>query len=198
MSEYESEAKNENKVVNAILIIAICLIVLLILAVLFPVYGDRGAGSARKSASISNAKQVALGMIMYAADWDEHLPPSNHWEDRLYPKYIYRAAIVELVIPPGNPPQRFAYNADVVGTDISTMNDVANTVLIFETDSTYKNTVGRVGISSTFPKTVQTIICYVDGHVTVKGIGAIPSLIWKPTFSAPIKKSAPFKQSVTK
>ncbi|MBI5832731.1 MAG: hypothetical protein HZB16_10545 [Armatimonadetes bacterium] len=61
-------------------------------ALLFPVFarqGERGGGSER--ACPSNLKQIAIGLIQYAQDYDDHLPPvswrrsSVPWPDTLQP-----------------------------------------------------------------------------------------------------------------
>lgn len=57
------------------LLVAIALIVILC-GLLFPVFAQARAG-ARKSTAVSNLKQIGEGLLMYTADFDEHLP--NRW-----------------------------------------------------------------------------------------------------------------------
>ena len=39
----------------------------------------------RKSSCLSNMKQLGIGVLMYAQNWDEHFPPSNKWGDLAAP-----------------------------------------------------------------------------------------------------------------
>lgn len=196
--DFESEVRKETRAANVVAWIAGILAVLVLVAVFWPVTGHGTPGSAKKSTSILNTKQVALGMIMYAADWDEHLPRTSHWEDRLA-KYLKTTDLVKLAVPPGKPPHRLAFNTEVSRTDISTMENVADTVLVFETDSTNKHSIGGLGMVSQFPGSQQSLIGFVDGHVSFKGSAVLAALIWKPTFPAPTKKAAHnSKQPVTK
>jgi prepilin-type N-terminal cleavage/methylation domain-containing protein len=54
------------------LLIVIAIIALLA-AILFPVF-SRARESARRSSCASNLKQIGLGMLQYAQDYDEQLP----------------------------------------------------------------------------------------------------------------------------
>jgi hypothetical protein len=47
-----------------------------------------------KHETMSRAKQVATGMMIYMADYDDILPPSNNWQEVLYP-YLKNNKITE-------------------------------------------------------------------------------------------------------
>lgn len=73
-------------------------IIAILAAILFPVF-SRAREQARKSVCMSNAKQIATALMMYAQDWDETLPVWNFpcafgagypfgplmWTEQLYP-----------------------------------------------------------------------------------------------------------------
>src|SRR5688500_17611825 len=51
-------------------ILVVIAIIAILAAILFPVFA-RAREAARRSACLSNLKQVTLGLLMYAQDWDE-------------------------------------------------------------------------------------------------------------------------------
>ena len=65
--------------IELLVVIAICAV---LAGILFPVFAKARA-SARETTSLSNLKQVGGALLMYTADYDEHLP--NRWP--LWPGY---------------------------------------------------------------------------------------------------------------
>ncbi len=55
-------------------LLVVIAIIAVLAAILFPVFSQARA-KARQSACLSNEKQLALGVLMYAHDYDEELPP---------------------------------------------------------------------------------------------------------------------------
>lgn len=72
-----------------------CLLLLLTIgilaAVLFPVFGQ-AREKAQQSACLANVKQLMLGQMIYATDYDEHLPPASDWPQNCFP-YINSAEV---------------------------------------------------------------------------------------------------------
>jgi prepilin-type processing-associated H-X9-DG protein len=58
-------------------------------AILFPVFA-RAREKARQSSCLSNMKQIALGVLMYAQDYDERLPMQHHVSDTSDPTRLLR------------------------------------------------------------------------------------------------------------
>jgi prepilin-type N-terminal cleavage/methylation domain-containing protein/prepilin-type processing-associated H-X9-DG protein len=54
-------------------ILVVIAIVVLLAAILFPIFA-RARENARRSSCLSNLKQIGLGFMMYTQDYDEHLP----------------------------------------------------------------------------------------------------------------------------
>jgi prepilin-type N-terminal cleavage/methylation domain-containing protein len=54
-------------------LLVVIAIIAILAAILFPVF-SRAREQARKSACLSNAKQIGLAIQMYSQDWDEKLP----------------------------------------------------------------------------------------------------------------------------
>jgi prepilin-type processing-associated H-X9-DG protein len=113
-------------------------------------FRSRPAGSARFSSSISNAKQVALGLLIYASDYDDRLPPdmgNPASVEKVVDPYLRNATVWRSANPRGS---RFLPNENlslVPGTEIV---DPAGDPMLFESKEW---TDGR------------RIIGYADGHV---------------------------------
>jgi hypothetical protein len=72
----QTPPKKSNVVLIVVIVLAVgfCLIVPILAAILFPVFSQAKL-SAQKSATLSQAKNIAMSMLMYASDNDETLPP---------------------------------------------------------------------------------------------------------------------------
>jgi len=57
-------------------LLVVIAIIAILAAILFPVFA-RARAAARKTVGLSNLKQIALGTLMYAQDYDEHWPYYN-------------------------------------------------------------------------------------------------------------------------
>ncbi len=58
-------------------LLVVIAIIAILAAILFPVFAQAKL-SAKKASSISNGKQIGLGMLMYCADYDDQLPMLEH------------------------------------------------------------------------------------------------------------------------
>lgn len=66
--------------------IIVCVsIVLVIGAILMPVFPDHEHGSAKREGCRSNVKHLALGLIMYETDTDDYFPGAANWADLTLP-----------------------------------------------------------------------------------------------------------------
>ncbi len=61
-------------------LLVVIAIIAILAAILFPVFA-RAREKARQSSCLSNMKQIALGVLMYAQDYDEKLPMQDHTSD---------------------------------------------------------------------------------------------------------------------
>jgi prepilin-type N-terminal cleavage/methylation domain-containing protein len=58
-------------------LLVVIAIIAILAAILFPVF-SQARDKARSANCLSNCKQIGLGVMQYAADYDESLPPSRH------------------------------------------------------------------------------------------------------------------------
>lgn len=69
-------AKNAFTLIELLVVIAI---IAILAAILFPVFAQAKA-AAKKTASLSNNKQINLGCIMYANDYDDYVVPATQFD----------------------------------------------------------------------------------------------------------------------
>ncbi|MGB9607192.1 MAG: type II secretion system protein, partial [bacterium] len=59
-------------------LLVVIAIIAILAAILFPVF-SRAREQARKTACLSNLKQIGNALLMYTQDWDERLPVCSTW-----------------------------------------------------------------------------------------------------------------------
>jgi prepilin-type processing-associated H-X9-DG protein len=116
-------------------------------AVLFPVFAQARA-KARATSSISNLKQIALGMLMYAQDYDERLPPMAslpQLKKAIYP-YTKNEQLFQCPIPGS------AYTTNPAASKLpaAAIESPAQFILVYESKPDSSGTRG---------------IAFADGHV---------------------------------
>lgn len=78
MGRYYGERSKQNvsrKGFTLIELLVVIAIISILAAILFPVFA-RARENARRASCMSNLKQIGLGMMMYAQDYDETFPPA--------------------------------------------------------------------------------------------------------------------------
>jgi len=68
--------KSNNKAFTLIELLVVIAIISILASILFPVFA-RARENARRASCMSNLKQIGLGLMMYAQDYDEKLPRAN-------------------------------------------------------------------------------------------------------------------------
>jgi prepilin-type processing-associated H-X9-DG protein len=134
-------------------------------AVMFPVF-SRARDSARASSCQSNAKQLALGLMMYAQDWDEQFPPAASWAKGAQ-VYTKNATLTECpTFGPGK--HAYAYNSWMSGRSLGKVSSPAEEPLFFESRLNKPN--GADAMTSFDPRHIYGggkagVVAFVDGHV---------------------------------
>jgi len=119
-------------------LLVVIAIIAILAAILFPVFAQ-AREKARATACLSNGKQIALSISMYAQDYDETFPISivnagttaeAWWDDMIQP-YIKTGNRGGILTCPSAPSAGYAYsfNNAVSGKGIATANSPADTVL---------------------------------------------------------------------
>jgi len=67
-----------NRAFTLIELLVVIAIIAILAAILFPVFAQ-AKEAAKKSACLSNVRQIGLGMIMYTNDFDDYYPGNDQW-----------------------------------------------------------------------------------------------------------------------
>lgn len=145
-------------------LLVVIAIIAILAAILFPVFA-RARDRARQAGCLSNAKQIANGMLMYAQDWDESYPTvlSNAnssstyktWDDAIYP-YVKNNQVYICPSSFNGNTRSHMLNAWVAGwtnysgtgtrsCSMAAINEPANTVLLAEAWVTASKITNRRG-----------------------------------------------------
>ncbi|HWD38365.1 MAG TPA: prepilin-type N-terminal cleavage/methylation domain-containing protein, partial [Fimbriimonas sp.] len=77
----------QRKAFTLIELLVVIAIIAILAAILFPVF-SQAKEAAKKTACLSNTKQLGLGVLMYAEDSDEVLPPTENGNLVLWPDLV--------------------------------------------------------------------------------------------------------------
>ena len=115
--------------------------------------------------SISNLKQLSLGIIQYTQAHDNKLPDAYKWVDEIYP-YVKSEAMCRDPSAPAGEKWSYAYNRTLSGVSLSKLDDPSSTVMLFESNSGLKN-ASDTGESIPLPGRHHggSDFAYADGHV---------------------------------
>jgi prepilin-type processing-associated H-X9-DG protein len=130
-----------------------------------PVAFEKARQNAQTATSMSNLKQLALGVIQYTQDHDEHLPEADKWVDELLP-YVKSEAIFHDPSAPASQKWSYAFNQNLSGKPLAQFDAPADTVMLFESNLGVKN-ASDTGASVPVPGRHQggTDYALADGHV---------------------------------
>lgn len=88
--------------------------------------------------SLSNLKQLALGIIQYSQDHDEKMPDAVSWVDEIMP-YVKTEAIFHDPSAPAGEKWSYAYNLALSHKSLAQFDAPAQTVMLFESTSGVRN-----------------------------------------------------------
>ena len=131
---------------------------------------------------ISNCKQLGFGMLQYAQDWDETLPPSSQWATAIE-KQIPKAEVWHC--PAATLPYSYACSKEAGNLALSNVYAPATTVLLFEMDATIKNASGGPQdiVKSRRHFSDGNNYGLMDGHVKWVSDRGVINLRWQPMAS---------------
>jgi prepilin-type processing-associated H-X9-DG protein len=120
---------------------------------------------AQRASSQSNMKQIALGIIQYTQDNDEHLPDADKWVDEIMP-YVKSEAIFRDPSAPAGEKWSYAFNRTLSRAPVAQLDSPASTVMLFESSKGTKN-ASDTGESVPNPgrHSGGTDYALADGHV---------------------------------
>jgi hypothetical protein len=160
------------------IIVSAILMLLIPVAMLLPALA---AAKQRAQAihSISNEKQLALAVRIYAGDHANHLPPAATWCDAINATVGQPTVFIR---PGSNPGSRcgYAFNAALDGLDESGINP--QTVMIFESDTGWNANGGpELMRTSGYGRRAHfAAVAFADGSVQEIPQSQLGNLRWNP------------------
>ena len=116
-----------------------------------------------RSSCQSNLKQAMLGILQYAQDYDITYPTANKWMDNVMP-YVKSEQIFRCPSLPEGSNYGYALNQNLAGLSMAQMNNVAQTVAIYETDDLTRSAFGA-GDERAYRHGGGSNIAFADGHI---------------------------------
>ncbi|MBM3472055.1 MAG: DUF4190 domain-containing protein [Armatimonadetes bacterium] len=145
-------------------------------AILFPVFA-RAREKARQASCQSNEKQLALGVLMYAQDYDEIFPMKSNWADGVMP-YVKNTMIFRCPSERNQMGDSYAYNERLDRCKVAKIPRPAEAVMLFDSQPG-KNMAGGRGLVS--PRHVNGAnLAFADGHVKWYAAHNLDGLLWDP------------------
>jgi prepilin-type processing-associated H-X9-DG protein len=137
---------------------------------------------ARVVSCLSNIKQLDLGMLMYAQDYDDHFPLPKSWNDGLMP-YVKNEEVFRCPSESNRTLPSYGMNWRLGKVKSSTLALPGRTVLLFDA-LPGKNQAGGQGLLPDPPRHPNAQnIGFADGHAKSVAEDQIEALRWKPTNS---------------
>ena len=129
---------------------------------------------------LSNLKQMALGILMYAQDHGNKFPKADTWVDDILP-YLRSSQLFHCPGSPASERWSYAFNRNLSGINEIDIRNPANTPLIFESSQNVKNASDT---GESLPAKARHDGTYgyafADGHARLYKERNVPALQWKP------------------
>lgn len=140
-------------------LLVVIAIIAILAAILFPVFA-KAREKARQASCLANVKQLSLGIMSYAQDYDEKLPPRYYrydpsvpggpnWCDHLVQPYIKNLQVIQCT---STQAKSYGYNQTYLDwRAIGAIATPAETVMLAEVKKTYNDSGGIGWDLSVFP-----------------------------------------------
>jgi hypothetical protein len=164
-------ARDKKAIWALLLVLAIAAIAVFFMGTLPP----SNRPSAKQASCLSNLKQMALAVRMYAEDNDDLLPFRNGWVDGCLP-YLHHP---DMTLCP-NVPYRYdhkkrhgyAFNSDLARKALPEIKDPARQILLFDSTNLSNNAADPLTSLPTEARHADgNAVVYVDGHAKVLQAG---------------------------
>jgi prepilin-type processing-associated H-X9-DG protein len=158
------------------------LVLPILAAILFPVFAQ-AREKARMSACMSNEKELAMAMMMYAQDYNDCLPPASKWADvsgaYVRSKTIFKCpAAIEQNLG-------YAFNRALDAKPMGTIDEPSMIPELFDANAISWNAAGGPEIAS-LRHNRGLNVAFADGHV--KWLQSTQGLAWSITDSGITKE----------
>ncbi len=124
---------------------------------------QRARENTRRSSCQVNLKQAMLGILQYSQDYDQTYPTAPKWIDNVMP-YVKSEQIFRCPSLPEGSNYGYALNQNLAGLSMAQMNNVAQTVAIYETEDLTRSAFGA-GEERAYRHLGGSNIAFADGHI---------------------------------
>jgi len=128
---------------------------------------------------INNAKQIGLGMILFANSNTNQLPSAATWCDSLATRMGSPNAFL-CVNGDASKRSHYSFNARLDGIDMSKIQKPSLTVMIFEIDGGWNVSGGPELMLKSSRHGRQYVVVFADGHVESVNEARLQQLRWDP------------------
>ena len=127
-----------------------------------------GKLKAQATSSLTNGKQLALGMLMYSQDYDEMMPyPAKNYKNLIYP-YVKNEKVFHAPAAPPDEKVSYTFNKNLEGVPQASVENPAETVMLYE----------GTGTKPEYRYEGKTVIAFADGHCKLMTSEAVSKLVW--------------------
>ncbi len=132
-------------------LLVVIAIIAILAAILFPVFA-RAREKARQTSCLSNVKELTLGILMYAQDYDERMPPRYYryvsttpggpnWCDHLVQPYIKNTQVTRC---PSTEEKSYGYAQDYLNwCKLASIGSPAETVVLCDVKRSFNSSGGQ-------------------------------------------------------
>ena len=144
---------------------------------------SRAREKARQTSCQVNIKQLSLGLMMYAVDYNDHWAPADRWCDVTYP-YVKNQSVY---VCPDLPQYRGSYghNERLSMTPLKSVSSPADTPTVFDATGGWNQYGGRSLVNYRHQGVAN--VGFADGHAQALTKADTDRLQWQPTGAAPAK-----------
>lgn len=164
--------------IAGIVVSAIFVLMLPIFAAMLLPALAKAKAKAQSIQCMNNAKQIALGVIMYA-DANTNMPTAATWCDAVLTE-VGSERVFQCGAANKEGRSHYAYNTNLDGFDLNKVKDPATTVLIFESTGGWNLSGGRELLLQNSRHNRKIVVGFVDGHVEQVNESDLSRLNWEP------------------
>lgn len=124
----------------------------------------------RQQRAIRQLKQMGLGMMQFAQDYDEFIAFDDAGYERALSPYLKDATLYTIA---GTKNEKWHFNDNLSTLPLSALKEVARTVLFYDGSAPDNDHLN-------FRFSDKTLIGFTDGHVAAFSKDELQDLIWKP------------------